>query len=41
MRFSIAIQNIAAILRKELFFGKVYQDEFIERFVKGNLLERK
>jgi two-component system, LytTR family, response regulator len=26
---------------KELFFGKVYQEEFIERFVKGNLLERK
>jgi two-component system, LytTR family, response regulator len=26
---------------KELFFGKVFQEEFIERFVKGNLLERK
>ena len=26
---------------KELPFGKAFQEEFIERFVKGNLLERK
>lgn len=37
----ISPESIIIDRGKELPFGKVFQDTFIERFVKGNLLERK